>query len=71
MEWGRPGEAEQVADAPVQTVHLVDDGMEMLSGGRRLRMPLHQLCGGTQAGEGIAQPMRDRGRHFADGGQLL
>ena len=58
VERRRPAEAEQVTYPPVEPVDLFHDGVEMLLGGGRFGMAPHQLRGGPEARQRVAEPVR-------------
>ena len=60
-----------MADATVEAVHLRDDGVEVLPRRGRIGMPAGELGGRPQTRERIAEPVRHRGRHLSDRGELL
>ena len=66
-----PGEAQQVADAAVEAVHFLDDGVQVLTRRWRLRVEPDDLGRRAEAGQRVPQSVSDRGRHLADRGQLL
>ena len=60
-----------MGDAPVEPVHLVDDGAQLLPRRRRVRALEHELRGGAETRERIPEAVRDGGRHLADRGELF
>jgi len=56
--WNGAGalKAQQVADAPVEPVHFLDDGVEVLGARGGGGVPPHELGGGTEARERVPEP---------------
>ena len=60
-----------MAHAPVEPVDLLDDDAQVLARRGGLGMTQRDLRRGAEARERIANAVRDRGRHLADGRELL
>ena len=60
-------------DPLVETIHLLDDGVQLFAGGagRALDPALSELRGGSQARERVPQSVGHACRHLADRGELL
>ena len=60
-----------MGDADVEAVHLLHDGIELLTRGRRVDAVPGELGGGPQTRQRVSQPMGHRGRHLPDRRQLF
>src|SRR5207244_12098866 len=69
-ERSRARKGQQVRDPLVETIHLLDDGVELLAGGagRALHPVLSELRGGSQARERVSGGMGHAWRSLSDGG---
>ena len=72
-EWSRPGEREQVRNPEIETIDLLDDGLQLLArgGGGGLDPALGKLGGRAQTRQRVPEPVGHGGRHLPDRGQLL